>query len=76
MLRVCDPASTVVRNSLCIAVIDTNRGDFGVECLGHGVLLVFDARCQFRSLAEQEQGRTIPLAAFAYPFSCLGGQGS
>jgi hypothetical protein len=76
VLRGCDPASTVVRNSPCIAVIDANRGDFGVECLGRGVLLVFGAPCQFRSLAEQEQGRTIPLAAFAYPFSCLGGQDS
>ena len=41
--------------------IPTN-GDCSVECLGHGVLLVFGASYQLRSLAGQEHGRTIPLA--------------
>ena len=45
-----------------LADIDANHGDGGVECLGHGVLLVFGAPCQRRSLAGQEHGRTIPLA--------------
>jgi hypothetical protein len=31
-------------------------------CLRHGVLLVFGAPCQLKTLAEQERGRTIPLA--------------
>jgi hypothetical protein len=47
-----------------LADIDANRGDFGFECLGHGVLLVFGAPCQFRSLAE-EHGRTITLTEIA-----------
>jgi hypothetical protein len=34
----------------------------GVEYLRHGVLLVFGARGQLRSLAGQEHGRTISLA--------------
>jgi hypothetical protein len=33
-----------------------------MNCLGHGVLLVFGAPCQLPSLAGQEHGRTIPLA--------------
>ena len=32
-----------------------------VECLRHGVLLVFGTPCQLQSLAGQEHGRTIPL---------------
>ena len=40
--------------------IDTDRGDRAIGCLRHGVLVVFDAPCQLRSLAGQEHGRTIP----------------
>jgi hypothetical protein len=35
--------------------------------VGHGVLLVFGAPCQLRSLAGQEHGRTIPLAVIRQP---------
>jgi hypothetical protein len=42
--------------------IDADDGDRAVEILGHGVLLVFGAPCQLRSLAGQEHGRSIPLA--------------
>jgi hypothetical protein len=44
-----------------LANIDADYGDHGFECLRHGVLLVFGAPCQLRSLAGQEHGRTIPL---------------
>jgi hypothetical protein len=37
-----------------------------MECLCHGVLLVFGAPCQLRSLTGQEHGRTIPLADIGY----------
>ena len=39
---------------------DADNGNPGV-LLRHGVLLVFGAPCQLRSLAGQEHGRTIPL---------------
>jgi hypothetical protein len=42
--------------------IDAHYDDHGVQYLRHGVLLVFGAYCQLRSLAGQEHGRTIPLA--------------
>jgi hypothetical protein len=45
-----------------LADIDADRGDHGIGCLRHGVLLVFGAPCQLRLLAGQEHGRTIPLA--------------
>ena len=45
-----------------LADIDANHSDCSVECLGHGVLLVFGTPCQLQSLAGQEHGRTIPLA--------------
>ena len=44
-----------------LANIDADYGDCGVEDLRHGVLLVFGAPCQLRSLAGREHGRTIPL---------------
>jgi hypothetical protein len=44
-----------------LADIDTDYGDCVTNCLRHGVLLVFGAPCQLRSLAGQEHGRTIPL---------------
>ncbi|MFZ0812797.1 hypothetical protein, partial [Bradyrhizobium sp.] len=43
---------------------DANHGNCGVECLRHGVLLVFGAPCQHKTLAGQEHGRTIPLTDF------------
>jgi hypothetical protein len=45
--------------------IDAHYDDHGVQYLRHGVLLVFGAFCQLRSLAGQEHGRTIPLADIA-----------
>ena len=45
-----------------LADIDADYGNCSVECLRHGVLLVFGAPCQLQSLAGQEHGRTIPLA--------------
>jgi hypothetical protein len=45
-----------------LADIDADYGDCGFERVGHGVLLVFGAPCQLRSLAGQEHDRTIPLA--------------
>jgi hypothetical protein len=45
--------------------IDAYYDDRGVEYLRHGVLLVFGARGQLRSLAGQEHGRTIPLTDIA-----------
>ncbi|WP_205124633.1 hypothetical protein, partial [Bradyrhizobium sp. MOS001] len=42
------------------ADIDADHGDRGIECLGHGVLLVL-APLASLSLAGQEHGRTIPL---------------
>ena len=48
-----------------LADIDADYGDYTMSCLGHGVLLVFGAPRQLRSLAGQEHGRTIPLADIA-----------
>ena len=48
-----------------LANIDADYGDCGVEDLRHGVLLVFGAPCQLRSLAGREHGRTIPLGDIA-----------
>ena len=45
-----------------LANIDTDDGNYAVETLRHGVLLVVGAPCQLRSLTGQEHGRTIPLA--------------
>src|SRR6202050_3933143 len=41
--------------------IDAHYDDHGVQYLRHGVLLVFGAYCQLRSLAGREHGRAIPL---------------
>jgi len=46
-----------------LADIDADDGDRNLECLRHDVLLVLGTRSQLRSLAGQEHGRTIPLAA-------------
>jgi hypothetical protein len=48
------------------ADIDADRGDRGIGCLRHGVLLVFGAPCQLRRLAGQEHGRTVPLADMGF----------
>ena len=48
--------------------IDADYDDHGVQYLRHGVLLVFGAYCQLRSLAGQEHGRTIPLADIDQPW--------
>jgi hypothetical protein len=42
--------------------INADYGDCGIELLRHGVLLVFGAPDQLKTLAGQEHGRTIPLA--------------
>jgi hypothetical protein len=41
--------------------INADYGDCGIELLRHGVLLVFGAPGQLKTLAGQEHGRTIPL---------------
>jgi hypothetical protein len=46
-----------------LANIDADEGNLG--CLRHGVLLVFGAPCQHKTLAGQEHGRTIPLSDMA-----------
>jgi hypothetical protein len=45
-----------------LADINADYGNRSAEILRHGVLLIFGAPCQLRSLAGQEHGRTIPLA--------------
>jgi hypothetical protein len=45
-----------------LADIDADHGDCSIELPRHGVLLVFGAPCQLKTLAGQEHGRTIPLA--------------
>src|SRR5712664_4375818 len=59
-----DRAARIVAHDVerVLADIDADHGDRSTGCLRHGVLLVFGAPCQLRSLAEQEHGRTIPLA--------------
>jgi hypothetical protein len=44
-----------------LADIDADDSDCRVECLRHGVLLVFDAPSRLQTLVGQEHGRTIPL---------------
>ena len=58
-----DGAARIVAHDMerVLANIDADYGDRGMECLGHGVLLVFGAPGQLRLLAGQEHGRTIPL---------------
>ena len=48
-------------NFLATRDIDADYGDCGIEFLRHGVLLVFGAPGQLKTLAGQEHGRTIPL---------------
>ena len=58
-----DGAARIVAHDVerVLADINADHGDRGIECLRHGVLLVFGAPCQLRLLAGQEHGRTIPL---------------
>jgi hypothetical protein len=60
-----DRTALIVANNVerVLANIDAGHCDCVVELLRHGVLLVFGAPCQLRSLAGQEHGRTIPLPA-------------
>jgi hypothetical protein len=56
-------ANTGVRIFLELSEIGGNSFvNRSAEILRHGVLLVFGAPCQLRSLSGQEHGRTIPLA--------------
>src|SRR5438132_11632385 len=64
-----DGAAHIVAHDVerVLADIDADYDDRGIECLRHGVLLVFGAPCQLRLLAGQEHGRTIPLAEVGWP---------
>src|SRR5436190_562267 len=59
-----DAAAPILANEVerVLADIDADHGDFAIEFLGHGVLLVFAAPSQLRLLVGLEHGRTIPLA--------------
>jgi hypothetical protein len=57
-----------VRDDASIATtFNPDYGDRTVESLRHGVLLVFGAHCQHRSLAGQEHGRTSAARLAAIP---------
>src|ERR1019366_4120504 len=59
-----DRAALIVAHDVERVLTDINAdyGDCGIELLRHGVLLVFGAPGQLKTLAGQEPGRTIPLA--------------
>ena len=59
-----DRAALIVAHDVerVLTDIDADHGDCGIELLRHGVLLVFGAPGQLKTLAGQEHGRTIPLA--------------
>jgi hypothetical protein len=59
-----DRAALIVAHDVERVLTDINAdyGDCGIELLRHGVLLVFSAPGQLKTLAGQEHGRTIPLA--------------
>jgi hypothetical protein len=59
-----DRAALIVAHDVERVLTDINAdyGDYGIELLRHGVLLVFGAPGQLKTLAGQEHGRTIPLA--------------
>jgi hypothetical protein len=59
-----DRAALIVAHDVERVLTDINAdyGDCGIELLRHGVLLVFGAPGQLKTLAGQEHGRTIPLA--------------
>src|SRR3954467_5510580 len=50
-----------------LADIDANHGDGGVDCLRHGLLLVFGAPCQPLIAGGAGARRTIPLADLRSP---------
>ncbi|HEV2696573.1 MAG TPA: hypothetical protein VGU90_01180, partial [Terriglobales bacterium] len=50
--------------------INADHGNCAVEVLGHGVLLCLCSPLPDSSLAGQEHGRTIPLAAIQFGFGC------
>jgi hypothetical protein len=58
-----DRAALIVAHDVerVLTDIDADYGDCGIEFLRHGVLLVFGAPGQLKTLAGQEHGRTIPL---------------
>ena len=58
-----DRAALIVAHDVERVLTDINAdyGDCGIELLRHGVLLVFGAPGQLKTLAGQEHGRTIPL---------------
>jgi hypothetical protein len=62
ILTQCDCTAFIETNNMerVLADIDADCGNRSAEILRHGVLLVFGAPCQHRSLAGQEHGRTIP----------------
>jgi hypothetical protein len=49
-----------------LADIDADDGDYLMNCLRHGVLLVFGAPLPAYLLTGQEHGRTIPLTDIAH----------
>ncbi len=53
-----------------LADINADYGDCGIELLRHGVLLVFGAPGQLKTLAGREHGRTIPLADITFTTDC------
>jgi hypothetical protein len=64
-----DGAALVLTNDVerILADIDADyTGGCVVVLAGHGMLPVFVAQCQLRSLAGREHGRTIPLAALRH----------
>jgi hypothetical protein len=65
-----DRAALIVAHDVERVLTDINAdyGDCGIELLRHGVLLVFGAPGQLKTLAGQEHGRTIPLADIHYPY--------
>jgi len=62
-----DRAALIVPHDVERVLTDINAdyGDCGIELLRHGVLLVFGAPGQLKTLAGLEHGRTIPLTDIA-----------
>ena len=62
-----DAAAAILADEVerVLADIDADHGDFAIEFLGHGMLLVFGAPSQLRLLVGLEHGRTIPLAVIS-----------
>jgi hypothetical protein len=62
-----DRAALIVAHDVerVLTDIDADYGDCGIEFLRHGVLLVFGAPGQLKTLAGQERGWAIPLTEVA-----------